>query len=170
MPKGKKRPHYTGKCRLPCSVYRCLSGSGNCLTLLCLLLLFEQFVAVRIRFFVYDSCHSFVFSVDFLFARSSCVVFLLFNARALLVYAWAFLSYPVGWHDVALILLLISLQCSLSISNCCDNSVRISVKCKIGTDTGCAGRRRQRQCITKNTVLKQLVLKQLYFEWMADSI
>ena len=142
MPKGKKRPHYTGKCRLPCSVYRCLSGSGNCLTLFCLLLLFEQFVAVRIRFFVYDSCHSFAFSVDFLFARSSCVVFLLFNARGLMVYAWAFLSYPVGWHDVALFTLPNALECSIYMSNCCDHSVRISVKCRISTDTECVGSRR----------------------------
>ena len=71
-----------------------------------------------------------------------CVVFLSFNARRLLVCVWAFFTYPVGWHDVALFLVLISLQCSISISNCCDHNVRISVKCRIGTDTGCAGRRR----------------------------
>ena len=137
LPKGKKRPRslralaltrYNGKCRLPCSVYRCLSGSGNCLTLFCLLLLFQQFVVVRIRFFVYDCCHSFFFSLDFLFVRSSCVVFHLFNARGLLVCAWTFFSYPVGWHGVALFTLLNALQWSISMSNCCDHSVRISVK------------------------------------------
>ena len=108
----------------------------------CFLLLFEQFVVVRIRFFVYDSCHSFVFALDFLFAHSSSVVFLVFNARGLLLCAWVFVSYPVGWHDVALFTLPSALQCSISTSNCCDRSVRISVECRISTDTECVKRRR----------------------------
>ena len=106
------------------------------------LLLFEQFVVVRIRFFVCDSCRSFYFSFDFLLARSSCVLFLVFDARGLLVYAWTFLSYPVGWHDVALFTLLDALQCSIYMSYCCDHSVRISIKCRISTDTECVGSRR----------------------------
>ena len=53
-----------------------------------------------------------------------------------------FFTYPVGWHDVALFVLLSALQCSIHISNCCDHSVRIPVKCRISTDTVCAGRRR----------------------------
>ena len=53
-----------------------------------------------------------------------------------------FFTCPVGWHDVAFFIVLKALQCSISMSNCCDNGVRVSVKCRISTNTECAGRRR----------------------------
>ena len=54
--------------------------------------------------------------------------------------AYGLFRCPVRWHDVPLFILLSALQCS--IYRIAVNSFRISVKCRISTDTECAGRRR----------------------------
>ena len=104
-------------------------------------LLFEQFVVVRTYFFVHDFCHFSAFSLYFLLARSSGVVFLSFNARRLMVCVWAFLPCPEGEHDVALLTLLNALPCSISMSNCCDQSSYL-LQMGISIDNGCARSRR----------------------------
>ena len=117
-------PRYNGKCRLPCSVYCCRSGSGNCLTLFCFLLLFEQFVVVRIRLCLWllslFCFFSWLFVCSFFVRRLSRM-----QCTWVAGVRMDVLSYPVVWHDVALFTLLNALQCSVSMSNCCDHSVRI---------------------------------------------
>ena len=86
-----------------------------------------------------------LFFFHFLFACLRFPLFASFFFHSMHVGCWCayrFFTCPVGWHDVAFFVLPKALQCSISMSNSCDHGVRVSVKCRISTDTGCAGRRR----------------------------
>ena len=62
----------------------------------------------------------------------------------------SYLSYPVRWQVIALSTLLTALQCSISVSRFCDQSLYLVsiIGGMIGTDTGCAGCRRAERTVS----------------------